>query len=337
MMATSMKGRDDRGRLCAGQRAASAMLALLVSASLSSASDKYEAGNSEYSESSSGTASGAKPVPSTRSVPKGGLLPESSPESLRPSSSISGVTDPNRDEKLLLDLINVERASRKLRPLRWDGMLSGLARTHAVDMRAIRKATHNSPRDGADFRTRLARTPYRSSAAAENVAFNADVAKAHRALMASPGHRRNILDPGLTAIGLGVVVDSRDDWVWVVEDFATPIAHVTDEEAAAILRDALLAKRKRWASIPEDKAMSRRLRQMVEEMVEDGTVRHAIGGGVGVGWTLAFTSLDPTQPPDSALERIAKADGYALAVTFRKTPRYPFGAYWAILYLKGVY
>ncbi|MFN2426045.1 MAG: CAP domain-containing protein [Candidatus Binatia bacterium] len=316
-----------------GRRTAATLLVTiaLACAGASSASDRDEA----RPESSSSVSRPGQPnAPSTKSLPRATITPGSRTK-LSTYPSVSGVTEPNPDEKLLVELINVERTSRGLKPVVWDGLLSGLARMHGADMRAVRKASHNSAADGANFGTRLSRTPYRASAAAENVAYNANVVKAHRALMESPGHRKNILDPVLTAVGTAVLTDTKDDWVWVVEDFATPIAHVSDTEAERIMRDTLAKRRSRWSSLPEDKALSRKLDVMVEEMIQHGAVRST--GSVGPGWTLAFTSLDPTEPPASAIERAAKAEGYALAVSFRKTPRYPFGAYWAILFLKGEY
>lgn len=336
MMAPFMKGRNAMRPSGEGRRAAAALLALalLSFSSLACASDKETA---RRTESASATIRSGDPhhaPPATKSLPK------SSPGSagrLEAYPSISGVTDPTRDEKLLLELVNVERTSRQLKPLTWDGLLSGLARMHAGDMRSVRKASHESSSDGATFRTRLARTPYRASAAAENVAYNANVVKAHRALMASPGHRKNILDPELTSLGLAVLVDTKDDWVWVVEDFARPMASVSDAQAKELMRQTLTRSRSWRRSLPEDEALSRKLGKIVEEMAESGSVRNGIGSIGGEGWTLAFTALDPSQPPPSALEHAKKADGYALAVTFRKTARYPFGAYWAILYLKGAF
>ena len=41
--------------------------------------------------------------------------------------------------------------------------------------------------------------------AGENLAGNQSVEKAHEALMASPGHRQNILNPNYTHIGIGIV------------------------------------------------------------------------------------------------------------------------------------
>lgn len=288
-------------------------------------------------EESESRASRTAPRPSTDSV------------NLRFGTSGSGTGDPTApfdyptveapttEEELLLDLVNVERTSRGLKPVRWDGLLSHLARQHTDDMRHVRKASHNSSKDGADYGKRLSRTPYRARAAAENVAYNANVVKAHRALMASPGHRRNILDPGLTAVGTAVMTEPNGEWIYVCEDFATPIAWVSDEEAEEKFATELAKGASRRGPLPEDRLLSLQLDRELEKMIASGSVGKGVGEGFGAGWSMAFTSMDPSVPPASAVARAKDADSYALAVTFRKTPRYPFGTYWAILFLKGEY
>jgi len=53
----------------------------------------------------------------------------------------------------------------------------------------------------------------------ENVGWtNASVAYLHTAFMRSPEHRKNILDPRFTAIGVGETV-SKDGRIFVTEDF----------------------------------------------------------------------------------------------------------------------
>jgi uncharacterized protein YkwD len=58
------------------------------------------------------------------------------------------------------------------------------------------------------------------SAIGENIAYNVTVRRAHRALMASPGHRANILDPRMRRVGVGVV--ERHGRLWVTEIFTKP-------------------------------------------------------------------------------------------------------------------
>lgn len=57
-------------------------------------------------------------------------------------------------------------------------------------------------------------------ALAENVAYNGSEAAAHTALMASPGHRANILNDTYTQVGIGVATGHGR--VWVTQVFRTP-------------------------------------------------------------------------------------------------------------------
>jgi hypothetical protein len=58
----------------------------------------------------------------------------------------------------------------------------------------------------------------------ENVARNGDVDAAHRALMASPPHRANILDGRFTIVGIGA--ELREGSWWLTEDFLQPASAV---------------------------------------------------------------------------------------------------------------
>ena len=56
------------------------------------------------------------------------------------------------------------------------------------------------------------------STMAENVGVGGSLSAVHNALMASDGHRANILGPDFQRVGVGVV--RRDGRVWVTEVFA---------------------------------------------------------------------------------------------------------------------
>ena len=54
----------------------------------------------------------------------------------------------------------------------------------------------------------------------ENVAYGPSIEAVHEELMASEGHRHNVLDPRFTVIGIGIV-RGPDRW-WVTQDFVQP-------------------------------------------------------------------------------------------------------------------
>ncbi len=129
-------------------------------------------------------------------------------------------------EARLLQLVNRDRRAARVAPLTWNAALADVARAHSRDMRDHDFFAHVSPRSGrlAD-RAAVAHIPY--ARLAENIAVNQDVDGAQEALMRSPGHRMNLLDPVFTEIGLGVVFDgdaSGDRRVFVTQNFLQPPA-----------------------------------------------------------------------------------------------------------------
>jgi|GEM_PF-329027 len=109
------------------------------------------------------------------------------------------------EEQQLLDLANQERSSAGAGRLQSDSSLVKLARLKAQDMVDNRYFDHNSPTYGSPF-DMLKRFGISYSYAGENLAMAPSVASAHNALMASPGHRANILNGNFDRVGMGIVV-----------------------------------------------------------------------------------------------------------------------------------
>jgi uncharacterized protein YkwD len=111
-------------------------------------------------------------------------------------------------EAQMLVLVNNERATQGLPPLRADPELTEVARAHSRDMFARGYFSHVTP-DGKDpfDRIRAANVSYR--AAGENLALAPTLPQAHQGLMNSPGHRANILRPAFGRVGIGIVDGGR--------------------------------------------------------------------------------------------------------------------------------
>ncbi|MDR6223598.1 CAP domain-containing protein [Methanococcoides alaskense] len=107
----------------------------------------------------------------------------------------------------MLDLINQEREENGLDPFRFNSLLNDVASEHSQEMIDKDYFSHNSY-DGTSFSTRIRSSGYESYRVAENIAFRVppSVTIAHERLMASPGHRKNILNPSYNEIGIGVWV-----------------------------------------------------------------------------------------------------------------------------------
>jgi uncharacterized protein YkwD/uncharacterized membrane protein required for colicin V production len=107
-------------------------------------------------------------------------------------------------EARMLDLVNVERLRAGLRPLVADERLREVARQHSQEMFRLGYFAHVSPSAGSPA-DRLQRSGVPFATAGENLAYAPTVEVAHAGLMASPGHRKNILTPEFSRVGIGVM------------------------------------------------------------------------------------------------------------------------------------
>jgi len=137
-------------------------------------------------------------------------------------------------EVQLLDMANAERAHVGLAPLKMDEGLVRAARAHAAQMASQNKLSHQFSGE-LDLSQRIGATGARISAAAENVAMAGYPEDAHLALMNSPGHRANILNPKYNVAGIAVAKVGKQ--LYVTEDFAHAVRTYTEEE----FRDAIVA------------------------------------------------------------------------------------------------
>lgn len=107
-------------------------------------------------------------------------------------------------EARMLELVNRDRASAGLAPLVMDGRLRSVARAHSKEMFRLSYFAHESPRTGTPAdRLRRAKIPFLT--AGENLAYQPGVEIAHRELMKSPGHRKNLLSPLYSRVGIGII------------------------------------------------------------------------------------------------------------------------------------
>lgn len=148
----------------------------------------------------------SRPAPApSQPVPAPAPAPVPSVPSQPAPTPVSGLT---QAEQQMLNLVNQERTSRGLRALQADLEVTRLARLKSQDMINLGYFAHQSPTYGSPFdMMRSAGVTYRT--AGENLAGAASVERAHNALMNSPGHRANILNPNYTHIGIGAISGGR--------------------------------------------------------------------------------------------------------------------------------
>jgi uncharacterized protein YkwD len=107
-------------------------------------------------------------------------------------------------EAKMLELVNKERVSRGIKPLKADPEMTGVARAHSKDMFARGYFAHYTP-EGTDPFQRMDAAGVKYRTAGENLALAQTVEMAHTNLMNSPGHKANILNPAYGRLGIGVL------------------------------------------------------------------------------------------------------------------------------------
>ncbi len=123
----------------------------------------------------------------------------------------SGASTPEVIERQILDLLDHDRANSGLPPLRRDEGLAKVARDYSREMADSGEIAHLSQRTGSVVdRIRAARLTPMPTVVAENVGRDYSAAAIERALMASPGHRDNILSRAVTHVGVGVALGKRE-------------------------------------------------------------------------------------------------------------------------------
>ena len=107
-------------------------------------------------------------------------------------------------ELKMLELINEERAKAGVKPLLMKPELVRIARLKSQEMIDKDYFNHTSPTYGDPF-TMMKKLGIEYGYAGENLAGNPSVENAHESLMASSGHKKNILNPNYTHVGIGIV------------------------------------------------------------------------------------------------------------------------------------
>jgi uncharacterized protein YkwD len=155
-------------------------------------------------------------APSTE-APAGTAGPTTAaPTTPAPTTAPSGSGDARSLERQVLDLTNAERRKAGCPDLAGNAKLHAAALAHSTDMATQGYFSHTGA-DGSSMSDRVEREGYAWRALAENIAAGYRTPQAVvTGWMNSSGHRANILNCGLTEIGVGF-----HDYHWT-QDFGTP-------------------------------------------------------------------------------------------------------------------
>ncbi|MEV6781715.1 CAP domain-containing protein [Streptomyces sp. NPDC051098] len=133
------------------------------------------------------------------------------PATPKPAAPVSG------DVARVVALVNSERGKAGCAPVKSNAKLAKAAQDHSKDMAAHRNMSHTGS-DGSEPGQRITRAGYQWSTYGENVAYGYDTPESVMAgWMASPGHKRNILNCAFKEIGVG---HAQPDDYWT-QDFGT--------------------------------------------------------------------------------------------------------------------
>jgi uncharacterized protein YkwD len=125
-------------------------------------------------------------------------------------------------EKAVVELTNLERKKEKLPPLKPNPLLFKIARQHSANMAKQGKMEHVL--DGKTPFQRILKGGYEYRYAGENIA-EADKDYSAKEIvedwMKSEKHRKNIMNPKFTEIGVGII-PGKKDLLYYTQVFGTP-------------------------------------------------------------------------------------------------------------------
>ncbi|TDH26145.1 hypothetical protein EXU57_11675 [Segetibacter sp. 3557_3] len=120
-------------------------------------------------------------------------------------------------EAQMLDLVNQERDTAGLNPLKADTALRSVARAHSHDMFARGYFSHVTP-EGKSPSDRIRKARVRFLIAGENLAIGPNLKICHKGLMNSPGHKANILRRSYGRVGIGIL-DGGIHGIMITQNF----------------------------------------------------------------------------------------------------------------------
>jgi hypothetical protein len=230
-------------------------------------------------------------------------------------------------EKQIFEQLNGEREKGGLASLEWSDHAAAAARNHAKALAENDRLSHQFPGERS-LAERLGGTGARFTLAAENVARTEYVEDVHLALMGSPGHRANILNPGYNAVGIGVVEDKGK--IYVTQDFIFLVPMYSEDQFSAAFADAFTfaSKSKRGKSL--DPRPDTLLHQLA--CTTDGSATKLAEKFTGTISVVVFTSSDPHSLPEQMLARAANQDFHRMnfGVCFRPDQEHGYANFWVV-------
>jgi hypothetical protein len=231
-------------------------------------------------------------------------------------------------EKQVFEQLNQERAKSGVAPLEWNEHAAEAARSHTRLLVETGKLAHQFPGE-ATLPDRLGASGARFTLAAENVARTGYIEDVHLALMNSPGHRANMLNPRYNAVGIGVAEDKGT--IYVTQDFIFLVPAYSEAQFSAALAEAFNLARTTRGIREIDVRPDRYLHGLA--CFTDGNAMKLSDKISGARTLVVFTSSDPHHLPDQLLSRAANADFHRMnfGVCFRPDQEHGYANFWVVV------
>lgn len=258
--------------------------------------------------------------------PAADTAPKSSWQQVSPADNSSIDTDA---EQQLLEMANTERVRAGLTPLKMDIGLVRAARAHAAAMAAQEQISHQFPGEPSLTQRIIAVSNLHLDREGENVAVATTADDAHRALMASPPHRDNLLSPNFNVAGIGVY--RRNNRIYVAQDFGKSLPSYSVQQAQELVEESIEQLRAQ-ANMP-------RLQRTSSSGAETNACAMAQADSLSAAapppgaYVLRYTSMTPESIP-SSISKVISQRGlhtYSAGTCYARTQKYPNGTYWVVL------
>lgn len=238
-----------------------------------------------------------------------------------------GDSSPSAAERRIFDLLNQERIGAGRPPLEWNASAARAAREHAGLLAENGEMSHQF--DGEPvLLQRLEATAVRFTRAGENIACADDPDEAHLALMSSPGHRANIMNPEYTAVGVGVV--EHENRLYVTEDFVRVVPVYSEDDFLRVFTKTLNAERHKKGLavlIPHRSAVLHDAACSTEGNAQALPVNLGFAGEI-----MVFSLSEPQKLPAQLLDRalISRFREMKIGACFRPDAEHGNANFWVV-------
>ncbi|MBX7100890.1 MAG: CAP domain-containing protein [Myxococcaceae bacterium] len=239
--------------------------------------------------------------------------------------------------------IEALRRAHAVGSLRRDPTLDAVAQAYAQRLATEGFFTHVAP-DGQDLQGRLRAAGYAWEAAGENLGLASGPLAAHFSIEHSPGHRKNLVDPAFTALGVGLARNAAHQQL-LVEVLASPAAAGASPLATAYQSLEQSRKAKGLGALQRDATLEALAQSWAQRALTEDTPRSSIGGEklsdkvFAAREDLSFATVDffvadsPGAVRESKNAQDTRASLVGIGVVKGTSTRYGAGRYWlAVIY-----